>query len=98
MLGAIIITLNSDDGWSKKTRKVEIQVPKERWFGRVRGGQYRLITPHMHSLSQMIPLPAVRQLMANGDLPFVRFGKESYVLVRRGNSRMPWDDPGSRGD
>jgi hypothetical protein len=90
-----MLTLNSNDGWSKKPRQVRIDVPKERWFGRVLGGHYALITPHMHSKSQMIPLPAVRRLMANGDLPYIRFGKESYVLVRRGNTRMPWDASGS---
>jgi hypothetical protein len=61
---------------------IKISSPKTTWLGKVGSGNYRLETPDSHARKNMMPLPAVRELMAKGDLPFVQFGKKAYVLER----------------
>lgn len=61
---------------------IKIRAPKQHWLGKVDSGEYELNTPDSHARKNMMPLPAVRTLMANGDLPFVQFGKKAYVLEK----------------
>lgn len=61
---------------------IKISAPKPHWLGKVESGEYELNTPDSHARKNMMPLPAVRNLMANGDLPFVQFGKKAYVLEK----------------
>lgn len=61
---------------------IKIRAPRSHWLGKVESGSYALTTPDSHARKNMMPLPAVRALMENGDLPFVRFGKKAYVLEK----------------
>lgn len=63
---------------------IKIRAPRPHWLGKVESGEYVLNTPDSHARKNMMPLPAVRNLMANGDLPFVQFGKKAYVLEKVG--------------
>lgn len=92
------IAINSFDEWSRRPHKINIHVGKDRWLGRVSSGSYQLVTPHMHAVDQMMPLPAVRRLMANGELPYIRFGKESYVVVRVPDRTKAQEDPNVSGE
>jgi hypothetical protein len=62
--------------------EINIHVPKTYWMGKVQPGEYFLDTPDSYATSQMMPLPAVRRLMDGGELPHLKFRKESYVLRR----------------
>ena len=68
--------------------EIVIHVPKAHWMGKVKPGEYILETPHSYATSEMMPLPAVRSLMDCGDLPHIKFGKDSYVLRRRPELRL----------
>ena len=62
--------------------EVIIHVPNSYWMGKVQPGEYFLETPYSYACSQMLPLPAVRRLINEGELPHVNFRKETYVLRR----------------
>jgi hypothetical protein len=60
--------------------EVKICVSKTHYLGKVAAGEYYLETPYQYASSRMMPLPAVRRLMDEGELPYIRFAKESYLL------------------
>lgn len=62
--------------------EIVIHVPKTHWIGKVKPGEYTMETPHSYATSEMMPLPAVRNLMDCGDIPHLKFTKEAYVLRR----------------
>lgn len=62
--------------------EINIHVPNSYWMGKVEPGEYFLDTPDRYAYSQMMPLPAVKRLMDCGELPHLKFRKESYVLRR----------------
>lgn len=77
-----MIEINFTGDEYSKPVDIKISTPKPHWLGKVETGEYVLNTPDSHARKNMMPLPAVRTLMANGDLPFVQFGKKAYVLER----------------
>jgi hypothetical protein len=74
--------------------EINIDVPKAYWMGKVQPGDYFLDTPDCYASSQMMPLPAVRRLINEGELPHLNFRKETYVLRRVPHLRVvqPIDD------
>jgi hypothetical protein len=60
--------------------EIRIHVSNTYWMGKVQPGDYFLDTPDRYASSQMMPLPAVRRLINQGELPHINFRKETYVL------------------
>jgi hypothetical protein len=88
------LTLQLPKSQNGDVPEINIRVPKTYWMGKVQPGEYFLDTPDSYASSQMIPLPAVRRMMEGGELPHLKFRKESYVLRRTPALRLvqPIDD------
>ena len=72
-------------------KKITITAPKSRWLGRLESGDYCLATPDNFARKHLMPLPAVRRLMSEGDLPYVQFGRQAYVIEKAENPSLSVD-------